>query len=44
MKRTYMFGSYRLAEGEECPDEDNAPPDELDQVNDDRVTWINAGI
>ena len=44
MQRTYQFGSYRLADDNESPSEDNSPPDERDQDNDTRVAWINAGI
>ena len=44
MSNTYRFGSYRLASGDERPEEDNTPLDERDQVNDTRDMWINAGI
>ena len=44
MSNTYRFGSYRLASGDERPEEDNTPLDERDQVDDNRVMWTNAGI
>ena len=44
MVNIYEFGSYRLAQDGECPDQDNTPLLEQDLAEDTRVTWINAGI
>ena len=44
MVNIYEFGSYRLADGMDCPDHDNTPLLEQDLAEDTRVTWINAGI